>query len=67
MKDKMFLHRKDIEKIKDILDQFPDLDVFELEQDSSSGIGSVTTMTFARELNGHRGSFEIEVSGVEAW
>ena len=63
----MILNRKDIEKIKDVLDQFSDLDVFELEQDSSSGIGSVTTMTFARELNGHCGSFEIEVSGVEEW
>jgi hypothetical protein len=63
----MFLNRKDIEKIKSILDQFPDLDVFELEQDSSSGIGSVTSMTFARELNGLRGSFEIEISGSEEW
>jgi hypothetical protein len=63
----MFLNRKDIEKIKSILDQFPDLDVFELEQDSSSGIGSITTMTFARELNGLRGSFNIEVSGSEEW
>jgi hypothetical protein len=63
----MFLNRADIEKIKDVLDQFPDLDIFELEQDSSSGIGSITTMTFAREINGLRGSFEIEVSGLENW
>jgi hypothetical protein len=63
----MFLTRKDIEKIKDVLDQFPDLDLFELEQDSSSGIGLVTSMTFAREINGLRGSFEIEVSGIENW
>jgi hypothetical protein len=63
----MYLNRKDIEKIKDVLDQFPELDVFELEQDASSGIGSITTMTFAREINGLRGSFEIEVSGVENW
>jgi len=63
----MFLTRKDIEKIKDVLDQFPDLDLFELEQDSSSGIGSVTSMTFAREINGLRGSFQIEVSGIEDW
>jgi hypothetical protein len=63
----MFLNRKDIEKIKGVLDQFPDLDVFELEQDSSSGIGSITTMTFAREINGLRGSFEIEVSGSGEW
>ena len=63
----IFLTRKDIEKIKDVLDQFPDLDIFELEQDSSSGIGSVTSMTFAREINGLRGSFQIEVSGIENW
>ncbi len=63
----MFLNRQDIEKIKGVLDQFPDLDVFELEQDASSGIGSITTMTFAREINGLRGSFEIEVSGSEEW
>ena len=63
----MFLTRKDIEKIKDVLDQFPDLDLFELEQDSSSGIGSVTSMTFSREINGLRGSFQIEVSGIENW
>ena len=63
----MFLTRKDIEKIKNVLDQFPDLDLFELEQDSSSGIGSVTSMTFAREINGLRGSFKIEVSGIEDW
>ena len=63
----MFLNRKDIEKIKGVLDQFPDLDVFELEQNTGSGIGSFTTMTFAREINGLRGSFEIEISGVEDW
>jgi hypothetical protein len=63
----MFLDRKDIEKIKNVLDQFPDLDVFEIEEDSSSGIGSIITMTFAREINGIRGSFEIEISGVETW
>jgi hypothetical protein len=63
----MFLNRKDIEKIKSVLDQFPDLDVFEIEQNSSSGIGSVTTITFARDINGIRGSFTIEISGVEDW
>jgi len=63
----MFLDRKDIEKIKNVLDQFPDLDVFEIEEDSSSGIGSIITMTFTREINGIRGSFEIEISSVETW
>ena len=63
----MFLHRKDIEKIKEILDKFQDVDTFELEQSGHSGIGSVTTMTFAQNINGLSGSFDVEISGVEDW
>lgn len=63
----MILHRKDIEKIASVLEKFPDVEVFELTQDSSSGIGSIITMTFAQEVNGLRGSFDIEISGVEDW
>lgn len=63
----MILHRKDINKVKEILDKFPDVEVFEIEQDSSSGIGSVVSITFSQEVNGLRGSFEIEISGVENW
>jgi len=65
--DKMFLHRKDIEKIKNVLERFPDVEVFELNADTSSGIGTIVTMTFAQEVNGMRGSFDVEISGVEAW
>ncbi len=63
----MILNRKDIEKIKAILDQFPEVNGFELNHDSSSGIGSVVSITFAKEINGVRGSFEVEISGVEDW
>jgi hypothetical protein len=63
----MILHRKDINKVKEILDKFPDVEVFEIEQDSSSGIGSVVSITFSQEVNGLRGSFEIEISGMENW
>jgi len=63
----MILHRKDIDRVKEILDKFPDVEVFEIEQDSSSGIGSIVSITFSQEVNGIRGSFEIEISGVENW
>ena len=63
----MILHRKDVEKLKDILDKFPDVKAVELHQDSSSGIGSYTYVSFAQEVNGYTGSFEIEISGVEDW
>lgn len=63
----MYLCRKDIEKIKEVLDKFPNIDVFELEQNGHSGIGSVTVMTFAQNVNGLSGSFDVEISGVEDW
>ena len=63
----MYLNRKDIEKINSVLDQFPDLDRFELNEDNSSGIGSIVTMTFSREINGIIGAFTVEITGVEQW
>lgn len=63
----MILHRKDIEKIVAVLEKFPDLETFELESDHSSGIGAYTTMTFDQEVNGMRGSFIVEIAGVEDW
>ena len=63
----MYLNRKDIEKINSVLDQFPDLDRFELTEENSSGIGSIISMTFSREVNGIIGAFTIEIAGVEQW
>ena len=63
----MYLNRKDLEKIKDVLDKFPEIDNFELEQESGSGIGSVTLMTIFTDVNGAKGSFTVEISGVEDW
>lgn len=63
----VILHRNDIERISDILAKFPDVEAFELTQENSSGIGSVTYVTFAQNINGCKGSFEVEVSGVEHW
>jgi hypothetical protein len=63
----MILIRKDIEKILDILDKFPEVNGFELHQEGSSGIGKITTMSFAHEHNGVKGCLEVEISGVESW
>lgn len=63
----MYLHRKDIDAILDVLAKFPDVEIFELEQDTSSGIGSITTMKFDVEVNGVDGDFIVEINGVEDW
>jgi len=63
----MYLHRKDVDVILDVLAKFPEVETFELKQDSSSGIGSVTTMSFDTEVNGVNGEFAVEVAGVGDW
>lgn len=63
----MFLNRKDLEKIHDVLNKFPEVEYFELEQETGSGIGSVTSMLFTQQVNGYTGQFKVEISGVENW
>ena len=63
----MYLHKQDIAKIVDILKEFPDVETFELNAETSSGIGTTVTMTFAHNVNGISGAFEVEISGVENW
>jgi len=63
----MYLNRKDFEKIQDVLAKFPEVTNFELLQENSSGIGSITTIKFMKEVNGYYGTFDIEISGQEEW
>lgn len=63
----MYLHRDDLKKINEIFEKFPDINVIELTQDNSSGIGSTTSATFDHRSNGFDGSFKVEISGVENW
>jgi hypothetical protein len=63
----MYLHREDLRKMLEVLEKFPAVEVVDVEVDSSSGIGSVTTIKFNTDVNGIEGSFEVEISGVETW
>ena len=63
----MYLHRDDLRKMLEVLEKFPEVEVVDVEVDSSSGIGSVTTMKFDTEVSNVKGSFEVEISGVEKW
>ena len=63
----MYLHKEDLKRMLEVLEKFPEVEVVDVEVDSSSGIGSVTTMKFNTKVNGVEGSFEVEISGVEAW
>ena len=56
----------ELNKIKSICEDVG-TEYFTLEQDSSSGIGSVLTMTYETEIADYPARVSIEVSGVENW
>lgn len=63
----MYLHKDDLKKMWAILEKFPDVETVEIVQDTSSGIGSHTTMKLAAKVNGITGTLEVVISSVENW
>lgn len=63
----MYLHREDLKKMLEILEKFPEVEVVDVQVDSSSGIGSHTTMQLATQVNGVNGTLEVVISSVESW
>lgn len=63
----MYLHRDDITKIQEILDKFPEVETFEIKNDTSSGIGAHTTIVIQTKINDVPGEFETVISSVENW
>jgi len=63
----MYLCREEVVKILEVMDKFPTAKSFELLQDNSSGIGSVTNLIVHTTVNGLDGEFKTEISGVENW
>lgn len=63
----MYLHRDDIKKIQEILDKFPEVETFQIKNDTSSGIGAHTTIVIQTKINGVPGEFETVISSVENW
>ena len=56
----------ELNKIKNICEAVG-TEYFTLEQDNSSGIGSVLTMSYETEIADYPATVTIEVSGVENW
>lgn len=63
----MYLHKEDLEKILEIVAEFPDVETFQVESDTSSGIGAVVTLTVTTTINGRPADVTYEISGVENW
>jgi hypothetical protein len=56
----------ELNKIKKICEEVG-TEYFTLEQDNSSGIGSVLTFTYATEIAEYPATVTIEVTGIENW
>lgn len=63
----MYICKQEVEKILEVMNKFPDASSYVLEQESASGIGSITSLTVRTQVNGFDGEFKIEISGVENW
>ena len=56
----------ELDKIKQICEAVG-TEYFTLEQNASSGIGSILTLTYDTEIADYPATVKIEVSGVENW
>jgi len=63
----MHLNRTDLRKIADILEKFPSVEHFNLNQIGDNGIGTVTEITFNYEVNAVVCKLTMEISGVDNW
>jgi hypothetical protein len=60
------LNLHDLEKIKKICEE-AGTEYFILEEENTSGIGSILTLTYDTEVAGYPAKMSIEVTGVESW
>jgi len=56
-----------IDKINDVIVANDIVSEITLEQDNSSGIDSITTMSWYTEHNGYHTKMTVEITGVKDW
>lgn len=65
--NKISLSRNEFKKIKDILNKFPDVELFKIVEKESAGIGSIVNLEIETKIDDISGKFIVEISGVENW
>ena len=61
----MKLTRKQIDQLGEIIDHFPSIDLFELEETNMSGIGPMISVKFS--IFGKKADASIDITDVESW
>jgi len=63
----MYIHRKDIKLIDEIMEEFPDALSFHLDSEECGGIGTVLKLTVNTKINDRPADVTFEIAGVEDW
>jgi hypothetical protein len=63
----MYIRKKQIKLISDIMDELPNARSFRLVEEGDSGIGSILKLIVESELLGKPVEVTFEISGVEDW
>jgi hypothetical protein len=63
----MKINRVELDKIHEVLKNFPDVNDIEIVRDGSSGIGYILSIKFKQQVHGVDAVVEIEITGVENW
>ena len=63
----MYITRKNVEKILEVMNDFPDAKSYHLECEIGSGIGSVITLTMNMDIKNRNAQVKVEIAGVEDW
>ena len=64
---KIILERHEWNEITDILEKFKGINYCEIEVESISGIGKVTTLTIPNSVDGISGEFVITITDETDW
>jgi hypothetical protein len=63
----MYIQRKDIKLISEIMDEFPEAKSFKLECEDDNGIGNILKLTVMTKVFGKDANVTFEISGVKDW
>jgi hypothetical protein len=63
----MLLTTTELNKINSVLERFPDVTWFTLEESENTGIGSTLSLEFTTTINYTEGQFSVEISGPDTW
>ena len=63
----MYLHRKDVKLIGEIMDEFPNAQSFRLDSEEGGGIGTTLKLTVTTTIGSRPADVTFEIAGVEDW